>query len=652
VQTKAVLALVLFASAALAACIPFEGSGFVGTQPGCYTKSYDSPGVLHVWTTGSTPVAVSCFAGESGTDLTHAIPSGECTFTIEGAGFYQVNTFFSSASPSDYGAGCSNGEEFCVGARHYKCFPGGVMLEDGSCDACSIPCTAGELRCFGGSSYRCEGAPCLSWKKLSGSCGGAEEGGAVDALRDETDVLDEFVIDGIKGTKFAEVMGNATPLYAKPLGLLQWGWGVTTPRMPPNPRESNGYAIGCDARPDKWYNDYLTGKIDATQFRAYVAQQERFERVLGNEQLKWQLRGAMPLVGPFLQLSTPRPGCNRYGDFSPDYDMAKAFLAGDEVELEFAARAKNGGFERFIYEAGKVPLLDMFTSNPAKTGIDLRLNGLNWRTGGRLVVTFAEPILTVATVGELGALAKAGRFGAMGLGVSLSFTKLQAASCVAMTVGDAMQLAGEGSLEEGFQKHGIAVGADLLCAGVSMKAAKAVTKLSKEVQFLGYSADEAAAMTLRDAQIISSLGGKGLSRSAIEQVMGDFGEKAVNVVDGAAKQGLTPSQISTIARKGDLTKTITAATTKGGKNVWLETGDAADGWMHIEAGHFTDFINKFGPSTTKQEVIDMIMDTVRTGTSVASKNARGGTVYIKQFSGNTVEVAVSENGYILTAHPG
>ena len=171
----------LLASMAFA-CVPFDGSGFSGRTPDCYEKEYSSPGVLHVWTPGDLPVEVSCFGGESGTDLTHAIGGGPCTFSIADEGFYTVNTFFSSASPSDYGAGCSGGEEFCVGGRHYKCFSAGgksAMLEDGACDACSIPCTVGESRCFGGSAYRCEGAPCLQWKEVSDSCGGAAEGGTI-----------------------------------------------------------------------------------------------------------------------------------------------------------------------------------------------------------------------------------------------------------------------------------------------------------------------------------------------------------------------------------------------------------------------------------------------------------------------------------------
>jgi filamentous hemagglutinin len=86
-----------------------------------------------------------------------------------------------------------------------------------------------------------------------------------------------------------------------------------------------------------------------------------------------------------------------------------------------------------------------------------------------------------------------------------------------------------------------------------------------------------------------------------------------------------------------------------GKVVWLETGNSGAGWKHILQRHETDF---YGLSTisTKKEIKETIYKTIKNGDT--GPNEGGGTVYEYAISSDkAIRVAVSDNGFVLTAHP-
>ncbi|WP_273795280.1 hypothetical protein, partial [Brucella intermedia] len=89
-----------------------------------------------------------------------------------------------------------------------------------------------------------------------------------------------------------------------------------------------------------------------------------------------------------------------------------------------------------------------------------------------------------------------------------------------------------------------------------------------------------------------------------------------------------------------------------GKTVWLDTGNSRAGLQHITDGYAVDFAAR---GKSRDQIPNLIFDALENGKTVGStgtgKNAR--SVYETTFNGVTqrVAVGVSENGFVVTAHP-
>jgi len=149
--------------------------------------------------------------------------------------------------------------------------------------------------------------------------------------------------------------------------------------------------------------------------------------------------------------------------------------------------------------------------------------------------------------------------------------------------------------------------------------------------------------------------------------------------DGAATrlngQGVADDVIAGVyENNGNIAKTLKAgARTDNGKTIWLEkgltksdaglTGKKASGWMHIEeerigGGAYDDlsknqFAAAFDPSGTNYQdaasIQNLIIDCAKTG--VPHPNPAKNMIYMKVTDTKAIGVAVSKNGYIITAFP-
>lgn len=89
-----------------------------------------------------------------------------------------------------------------------------------------------------------------------------------------------------------------------------------------------------------------------------------------------------------------------------------------------------------------------------------------------------------------------------------------------------------------------------------------------------------------------------------------------------------------------------------GRTVWLETANSRAGRQHIADGHAEDFAAR---GVSLDQIPDLIFDALENGqivgSTVTGRNAR--SVYETTFNGvpQRIAVGVSENGFIVTAHP-
>lgn len=90
--------------------------------------------------------------------------------------------------------------------------------------------------------------------------------------------------------------------------------------------------------------------------------------------------------------------------------------------------------------------------------------------------------------------------------------------------------------------------------------------------------------------------------------------------------------------------------TVAGRIVWLETGNATAGLMHIMARHGAQFATL--GLTSAQQVTQMIIRTLAAGTPVAV-GARGAMDFLVRIGGDErlIRIVVASNGFIVTAHP-
>lgn len=114
------------------------------------------------------------------------------------------------------------------------------------------------------------------------------------------------------------------------------------------------------------------------------------------------------------------------------------------------------------------------------------------------------------------------------------------------------------------------------------------------------------------------------------------------LIDDLIRRGtkITPANLVDIRRLPD------------GRTVWLETGNSSAGLQHIADGHAVDFAAR---GISRDQIPNLIFDALENGKIVGStgtgRNAR--SVYETTFNGVTqrVAVGVSENGFVVTAHP-
>jgi len=89
-----------------------------------------------------------------------------------------------------------------------------------------------------------------------------------------------------------------------------------------------------------------------------------------------------------------------------------------------------------------------------------------------------------------------------------------------------------------------------------------------------------------------------------------------------------------------------------GKIVWLETGNSKAGFQHIIDGHAEDFAAR---GVSSDQIPDLIFDALENGRVVGSVGSGSNVrpVYEVDFNGTTQKIAigVSDNGFIVTAHP-
>ncbi|MBA4492902.1 hypothetical protein ACFO25_08565 [Paenactinomyces guangxiensis] len=88
--------------------------------------------------------------------------------------------------------------------------------------------------------------------------------------------------------------------------------------------------------------------------------------------------------------------------------------------------------------------------------------------------------------------------------------------------------------------------------------------------------------------------------------------------------------------------------TPSGKITWLETGNSKAGLQHIMERHSKEF-SSWGLNN-QDEVANLILETVTTKNGVQQG---GATIYDVVVGGKPrkLKVVISENGFIVTAHP-
>jgi hypothetical protein len=90
-----------------------------------------------------------------------------------------------------------------------------------------------------------------------------------------------------------------------------------------------------------------------------------------------------------------------------------------------------------------------------------------------------------------------------------------------------------------------------------------------------------------------------------------------------------------------------------GRTVWLETGNSRAGLQHINDGHAQDFANR---GVAQEQIPDLIFNALErgqvVGTAGTGRNLR--SIYQVDFNGATqrIGIGISDNGFIVTAHPG
>jgi len=88
-----------------------------------------------------------------------------------------------------------------------------------------------------------------------------------------------------------------------------------------------------------------------------------------------------------------------------------------------------------------------------------------------------------------------------------------------------------------------------------------------------------------------------------------------------------------------------------GRIVWLETGDADRGLLHIIGEHQTDFA-KMG--ATVSDIPQIVMDAVTEGNIIGYQPPGvGRPIFVTSFNGQQYKIAVTigSNGYIVGVNP-
>lgn len=118
---------------------------------------------------------------------------------------------------------------------------------------------------------------------------------------------------------------------------------------------------------------------------------------------------------------------------------------------------------------------------------------------------------------------------------------------------------------------------------------------------------------------------------------------------------VTPNDILTISRKGDLGDTEMAVKDSSGTLRWLEVNEGENvGYDKILREHRTDIVSQYPGIKTSDKIMEAIFRGIRNSDSVIVKpDPNGGVRYFVNISESDVplRVVVSKNGFIINAFP-
>ena len=143
-----------------------------------------------------------------------------------------------------------------------------------------------------------------------------------------------------------------------------------------------------------------------------------------------------------------------------------------------------------------------------------------------------------------------------------------------------------------------------------------------------------------------------LNQDVDPQVVNRLADEGADLTELRVGDQVAESDIERVARRGDLSEAALIEN-RGGRTVWLESGDANSGFKHISQRHAKDFRKADLGVSTDEDVLRVVRRTITDGEPhTIPESAGGGTAYIRNVNGDDVTVIVSENGYVVTSYPG
>ncbi len=344
-----------------------------------------------------------------------------------------------------------------------------------------------------------------------------KDGNLKDVKVNEDASLDGSDFEGmvVGGKDLAKVMGYGSEIKTELLDVQLGTPQLTSTFFTSSPVQ--GYTIGCKADPMDWVNAYMSGRITQPELAQLLLAQMVWDHNY-EESVYQEMRDSYYGAG---SVTSKTVWCDRVSDYHLHLDHATAVAKDNKVEETFTYAAMNDGVSKIIYDVGRLPFLNLFTSEPAKMGIELAQEGLTLETGLKLIKTFALPLAVVASLGTAGAAIGGAQ---LTVGTATTLATVSTIGFAACAGADAGLIAIADDKSEAWDEYGwemIGCGVGAAASGYQLHT---LSTTKNTLVSAGFAEAKVVAMTETQASAASSLLNNGVSASTVQQLVATYGD--------------------------------------------------------------------------------------------------------------------------------